>query len=92
MNRFKRRHGNRPDNADRPEPEGEWPGTEAHNSSVADAAPPAQRRNLTCLCDTCTEHDGKPVSLPSGKASREVSRRGAGKGCRTVMVRTRVAL
>jgi hypothetical protein len=32
------------------EPKGKWSGTDAPNSSVADAAPPAKRHNLTHFC------------------------------------------
>jgi hypothetical protein len=51
---------------------GKWSGIGAPNSPIVDAAPPAERRNLTHT-GTHVER-GKPTILPQGKASREASR------------------
>ena len=51
---------------------GKRSGSEVTTSSDVDAAPPAKRQSLT-YSGTHVER-GKPVSLPSGKASRKMSR------------------
>jgi len=70
-----------PRRANRLGPKGKGSGMGAANSPIADAAPPAERRNLT-YAGTCTER-GKPVGLPAdirsyGKVSRKASRRACG--------------
>ena len=51
---LQRRHENKPNDADRLEPKGAWPGTNASNSSVADVAAGigAAPNLLGCLCGT----------------------------------------
>lgn len=52
---------------------GERIGVETVYFSTADAIPPAKRRDLTLSFGNHAKR-GKPVSLPFGKANREVSR------------------
>ncbi len=63
---------------------GRWSSSDVPNSSDADVAPPAERRDLT-HSGTHTKR-GKPVVLPTreslsdGKANRKASPRGCGYG------------
>ena len=52
----------------------------APNSPIADVAPPAERRNLTCA-GTCTER-GKPVDLLVDTSTQESEPQGEPKGLR----------
>jgi hypothetical protein len=52
----------------------------APNSPIADAVPPAERRNLTCV-GTCTER-GKPIDLPVVTATQESEPQGEPMGLR----------
>jgi hypothetical protein len=59
---------------------GKWSGMGAANSSIADAAPPAERSDLT-YTGTHAER-GKPDVLPLGRAVARPTDGAAGKGCR----------
>jgi len=59
---------------------GKRPGIGALSSSIADAAPPAKRRDLTLPFGNHVER-GKPVSLPLGKQIARRADRDAGMGC-----------
>ncbi len=61
-------------------PKGKGSGIGAPNSPIADAAPPAERRDLT-YAGTGTER-GKPVGLPVDASTRESEPQGAPKGLR----------
>ena len=63
-----------------PEPKGRWSGSGAVVSPDADAAPPANRWDLT-RTGMYTER-GKPDVLPLGKQAVRQADRAAGKGCR----------
>jgi hypothetical protein len=69
-----------PRRANRLGPKGKGSGMSAPNSLIADAAPPAERRNLTCA-GTCTER-GKPVGPSVVTATRESKPQGEPRGLR----------
>ena len=74
VKRRKRRHKGQAKDADRLGPKGTLSGSEAPNSSDADVAPPAKRRDLNHPFVLPAER-GKPVALlPSGsKGSRKAT-------------------
>jgi len=62
--------------ADKPEPKGKRPSSEALFFSDVDVAPSVKWQDLSSSV-TYVEH-GKPVSFPQGKANRKASRKGCG--------------
>jgi hypothetical protein len=75
----KRREFQQAKGADRLGPKGAWLGGGSSLLPPADVEPPADRRSLNHPGGTRVER-GKPVSLPSGKASRKASPWGCGYG------------